>query len=473
MGADPATLTRTTKAPDWSAPWRSWLDAAIGSEIERLRGRYELSLDEFRGLYVSDEQVDQLLSARDPSTVVHAPSFPTLQRETPLSRLAGEFGLSPLEAGVVFVALAPELDQKYETLFAYLSDDVTRRYATIHLCRRLTGVSDERTDLGSPLFADGPLAAAIEAGRLACVALTGGPGDEALATARALAAHGGRALLEVGIEEGIERLRDVLLAARLHGAWVYVRLGVVEPSIPSAVTFVRTAADTPVPTLFAVPPGGSWHGLLDGTDHEVLALERPDATGRLALWRRTLQEQGVRAKDADLNALAHLFSMYPGQIRRAAASAGRLLPEPEADLVTLRACARRECTTALDQLADRVPLIHAWPDLVLPTPTLRRLQEFSSAVRSRDRVFREWSFLRPAGGAASLRALFSGASGTGKTLSAAVVAHDLGLDLFRIDLSAVVSKYIGETEKNLERIFRAAEGSNAILLFDEADALFG
>ncbi len=521
MGADPATLTRTTKAPDWSAPWRSWLDAAIGSEIERLRGRYELSLDEFRGLYVSDEQVDQLLSARDPSTVVHAPSFPTLQRETPLSRLAGEFGLSPLEAGVVFVALAPELDQKYETLFAYLSDDVTRRYATIHLCRRLTGVSDERTDLGSPLFADGPLeavhpsasaawrsaavvlrdparrfllsaeeesvpglaeplsvdenriAAAIEAGRLACVALTGGPGDEALATARALAAHGGRALLEVGIEEGIERLRDVLLAARLHGAWVYVRLGVVEPSIPSAVTFVRTAADTPVPTLFAVPPGGSWHGLLDGTDHEVLALERPDATGRLALWRRTLQEQGVRAKDADLNALAHLFSMYPGQIRRAAASAGRLLPEPEADLVTLRACARRECTTALDQLADRVPLIHAWPDLVLPTPTLRRLQEFSSAVRSRDRVFREWSFLRPAGGAASLRALFSGASGTGKTLSAAVVAHDLGLDLFRIDLAAVVSKYIGETEKNLERIFRAAEGSNAILLFDEADALFG
>ncbi len=523
MGAYPATLTRvrTMEAPAWSAPWRSWLDAAIGSEIDRLRGRYELSLDEFRGLYVSDEQVDQLLAARGSSTVLRAPSIPALGRDTPLGRLASEFGLSPPEAGAVFVALAPELDHKYEILFAYLSDDVTRRCATVDLCRRLADVSPNRTDLGSPLFADGPLeavrlgasaawrsaavalrdparrfllgaedmsvpgvaeplsveenriATAIEAGRLACVALAGGPGDEALATARALAAHGGRSLLEVGIDEGVERLREVLLTARLHGACVYVRLNLIEPSFSSAVTFVRIAADAPVPTLFAVPPGGSWHGLLEGTDHEVLALERPDANGRLALWRRTLHEQGVRALDGDLNGLAHLFSMYPGQIRRAAASAGRMLAERDADLVTLSACARRECTTALDQLADRVPLVHAWPDLVLPAPTLRRLQEFASAVRCRDKVFREWSFLRPAGGTASLRALFSGASGTGKTLSAAVVAHDLGLDLFRIDLSAVVSKYIGETEKNLERIFRAAEGSNAILLFDEADALFG
>ena len=110
---------------------------------------------------------------------------------------------------------------------------------------------------------------------------------------------------------------------------------------------------------------------------------------------------------------------------------------------------------------------------MLPDPTLRRLHEFAAAIRSREQVFRSWAFVRAAGGSASLRAMFSGASGTGKTMSAAVVARELGLDLFRIDLSAVVSKYIGETEKNLERIFKAAEGSNAILFFDEADALFG
>jgi SpoVK/Ycf46/Vps4 family AAA+-type ATPase len=127
----------------------------------------------------------------------------------------------------------------------------------------------------------------------------------------------------------------------------------------------------------------------------------------------------------------------------------------------------------VENLADRVALVHAWNDLVLPAPTLRRLKEFAGAIRNRDKVFRDWSFLRPAGGTPSLRALFSGMSGTGKTMSAAVIARDLGVDLYRIDLSAVVSKYIGETEKNLERIFHSAEGSNGILFFDEADALFG
>jgi SpoVK/Ycf46/Vps4 family AAA+-type ATPase len=104
---------------------------------------------------------------------------------------------------------------------------------------------------------------------------------------------------------------------------------------------------------------------------------------------------------------------------------------------------------------------------------LRRLREFAAAIRAREQVFRGWAFVRGSGGSTSLRALFAGASGTGKTMSAAVIARAIGLDLFRIDLSAVVSKYIGETEKNLERIFQAAEGSNAILFFDEADALFG
>ena len=524
MGADPGTVTRpgTADSPAWCAPWRSWLDATIDREISRLRTRYELSLDEFRGLYVSDEQVDRLLAARDLDTVADAPRAATAGPETPLGRLRDEFDLTPSEVAAVFVVLAPELDTKYETLFAYLNDDVTRRCATVDLCRRFVGASDGEMDLGSPLFGDGLLdavrarpasswrsscvvvrdplrrfllgrdmrrapaspepvgvdvdriAAAIRSGRLTCVALVGGPAEEARASARAIAAQAGRALVEVG-DGNVDRWRDPLLEARLGGACVYLHLPleVPEPAAPSVLAFLRAAAHAPLVTLFGVPNPLAWRALFEGTDHEVLKLSPPGASEREGLWGRTLRQQGVRAADDDVTAVAHVFSLYPEQIRRAGVRAGRACTDGAADLAALTASARRECTTGLDELAARVAPVHVWSDLLLPGPTLRRLREFASAIRCRDKVFREWSFLRPAGGTPSLRALFSGVSGTGKTMSAAVVARDLGLDLFRIDLSAVVSKYIGETEKNLERIFTAAEGSNAILFFDEADALFG
>jgi hypothetical protein len=135
--------------------------------------------------------------------------------------------------------------------------------------------------------------------------------------------------------------------------------------------------------------------------------------------------------------------------------------------------ARARASHALATLAQRVELAHTWDDLVLPAATMARLRELSSAVSRREQVFGDWGFRRSSGGYSSLRMLFTGESGTGKTMSAAVVAHEAGLELFQVDVSAVVSKYIGETEKNLERIFRAAEGSDALLFFDEADALFG
>jgi SpoVK/Ycf46/Vps4 family AAA+-type ATPase len=127
----------------------------------------------------------------------------------------------------------------------------------------------------------------------------------------------------------------------------------------------------------------------------------------------------------------------------------------------------------LATLAQPVRLSYTWDDLVLPAPTTARLRELASALAARDKVFDEWGFRRLSGGYSSVRVLFSGASGTGKTMSAAVIAREVGLELFQVDVSAVVSKYIGDTEKNLERIFRAAEGSDVLLLFDEADALFG
>jgi SpoVK/Ycf46/Vps4 family AAA+-type ATPase len=135
--------------------------------------------------------------------------------------------------------------------------------------------------------------------------------------------------------------------------------------------------------------------------------------------------------------------------------------------------ARRHSSQSLSQLTTRVIKPHTWEHLVLPDTTLRRVREVASAIRQRDRVFHGWRMAERTGHGNGLMILFAGASGTGKTMTAAVIANGLGLELYRIDLASVVSKYIGETEKNLDRIFEAARRSNGILLFDEADALLG
>jgi SpoVK/Ycf46/Vps4 family AAA+-type ATPase len=135
--------------------------------------------------------------------------------------------------------------------------------------------------------------------------------------------------------------------------------------------------------------------------------------------------------------------------------------------------ARRASSTRIGELATRLEPAYAWQDLVLPARQLEVLRSISSYLRHRDLVLSEWGYEQAVARDQGLKVLFAGESGTGKTMAGQVITHDLGLELFRIDLATVVSKYIGETEKNLDRIFRAATGSNAILFFDEADALFG
>jgi hypothetical protein len=515
MGSDPTALTLRSNAlePDWKTGWLSWLDSVIRVEIDRLRIRYELSLDEFRGLYISNEQVDRLLAVRSAEFASDRPSLPQSELDSPIARVADEFDLPPVEIAATFISVAPEIDGRYETLFAYLNDDVTQKFATVDLCRRLTGTGPECLDADARVFAEGLLdavrqgdaaawrsagvvarepvrrfllgnrevpiaepramraaerraAIALGSGELTCVALAGAPQHDALATARTLAAGAGHGLLEMGPDDNGERARDDLLTARLQLDWPYLSLHHVEEWGPSLCTTVRRVAQAAVPTLLGVGRDGAWRRHLHGIDYEVLELDPPDRAERVALWTSSLRDQGVQASADDVREVAALFSLYPEQIRHAARHAAR-------QGASLTEQARRQCASDVEDLAGRVALVHEWTDLILPAPTLRRLKEFAGAIRNRDKVFRDWSFLRAAGGTPSLRALFSGISGTGKTMSAAVIARDLGVDLFRIDLSAVVSKYIGETEKNLERIFRSAEGSNAILFFDEADALFG
>src|SRR5208337_2796300 len=128
---------------------------------------------------------------------------------------------------------------------------------------------------------------------------------------------------------------------------------------------------------------------------------------------------------------------------------------------------------ALDLLAQRIQPRAGWHDIVLPEPSLETLRAIAAQVQQQGKVLERWGFSAQTSRGLGISALFHGPSGTGKTLAAEVLAHHLGLDLWRVDLSQMVSKYIGETEKNLRAIFDDAENTGSILLFDEADALFG
>ncbi len=185
---------------------------------------------------------------------------------------------------------------------------------------------------------------------------------------------------------------------------------------------------------------------------------------------------GVATGDVQELALAvAAHRLDAGQLRRAADVAVRtaVLAGRPVRPDDVRAAVRAQNGAGLDRLARRVEPGVGWDDLVLPPTTHRRLRELALRARHREQVLGQWG-MRPGGGRGrGVIALFAGESGTGKTMSAEVVAADLGMDLYVVDLSTVVDKYIGETEKNLERIFTEASAVNAVLLFDEADAIFG
>jgi SpoVK/Ycf46/Vps4 family AAA+-type ATPase len=202
----------------------------------------------------------------------------------------------------------------------------------------------------------------------------------------------------------------------------------------------------------------------------------PDFAGRRALWEDSLKEAGLGADDATLVALADRFQFTPGQIRAASMTAhnrrrldGQDMPEREA----LFAAAREESRSNLGALATRIEARYQWDDIVLPADQKAQLLEVCNQAENRYLVYGDWGFGKKLSGGKGLNVLFHGPPGTGKTMAAEVIARRLLLDLYKIDLSQVVSKYIGDTEKNLNRVFCEAAASNAILFFDEADALFG
>jgi hypothetical protein len=202
---------------------------------------------------------------------------------------------------------------------------------------------------------------------------------------------------------------------------------------------------------------------------------KPPSNEQREVWRAALGPARI-VPDGFVDKLISQFDLdVRGILAAAAEGLAGLDGDPGAAEVTARVWEACRATTRprMEDLAQRIVPVASWEDLVLPDRQIETLREIAAHVRWRVVVYERWGFAAKSSRGLGIAALFCGPTGTGKTMAAEVLAGELGLDLYRIDLSSVVSKYIGETEKNLRRLFDAAEGTSAILLFDEADAVFG
>ncbi|RDG33050.1 ATP-binding protein [Streptomyces corynorhini] len=265
-----------------------------------------------------------------------------------------------------------------------------------------------------------------------------------------------------------ERLpyRELLREARLTGRAIVVT---ALPERPEEL--IRALAVDDVPVLFADPRPYDPQWCDSGRDPIVLDAPRQRA-GDLDAWRAAL---GPGEPAFDLAPVVAAYRLGPGGIDRASRAAldRAVFDGAELSAGHLRLAARQQSASGLERHARRIRPDVGWQDLVLPEGPLGQLRELVLRAQHRDRVLGDWRLSAGGGRGRGVVGLFAGDSGTGKTLSAEVVAGELGLDLYVVQLPSIVDKYVGETEKNLERIFTEADRTDAVLLFDEADAVFG
>jgi hypothetical protein len=288
-----------------------------------------------------------------------------------------------------------------------------------------------------------------------------------------------KVLAESTIETALDQLYPAVRDARMLGALLSIENFDVFIDhdgclIPAAFTALHLTGYT---VLINSKQPFRLSDEMPGNDYPLMHifLDGLTTTERADLWSAMLDGVSDQPMQETIQTLAGQFKLTTGQIVASASTAmsfalqaGRSLESDD-----LFEAARFHSGHHLAGLAHKIEPRYSWEDLVLPETPINMLHEMVSMVKSRPRVLEEWGLGRKLTSSMGISSLFTGSPGTGKTLAAQIIAHELGIDLFRIDLSTVVSKYIGETEKNLERIFNEAQASNAILFFDEADAIFG
>ncbi len=564
------------------------IDLLIRAQIWRARQVQEGG-GAFQGLYISEKEIDALLAqpvglprwATAPTALSLAEVRAALDRQAAdidrrkaesaqrdimlrLDALSCLFQLTRFDIDTLLICIAPELDLRYERLYAYLQDDVTKKRPSVDLVLNLLCPSFEtklaarqrfmpdaplrqyhllhlfedpshhqppllsqyvRADaqvvnylLGSDTLdarllpyaeytvpqtpiADLHLPADIKQ-RLAqliqgksthhkgLIFYFQGPyGVGKQTTAEALCRELGIGLLAVDGERllnGEEAAFGTVmrLAARealLHNAalyWAGFDAVLADDKAAARKALVQELESRQGVTFLAGDTAWEPVDALHDATFVRIEFPRPTYAERLQLWEISLHSATPREADVDLRALANKFRFSGGQIRDAAATARNLARwrDPEHGQMTMAdlygAC-RLQSNRKLAALAHKITPHYTWADIVLPRDRMQQLREICHCVKYRAQVYEVWGFDRKLSLGKGLNVLFAGPSGTGKTMAAEIIAGELGLDLYKIDLSTVVSKYIGETEKNLARIFAEAETSNAILFFDEADALFG
>ncbi|MBI5879528.1 MAG: ATP-binding protein [Chloroflexi bacterium] len=557
-----------------SAEYRR-IDLLIQRQVRRLQIAGYDPAETFRGLFVTDEKAEQLAARSFAANWSHSVQLPEgedhafeqslaeatndieshlLQADTDgrvlrLVHLAEVLGLDRFDLDTLLIAMAPAFDTRYERLYGFLQDDVTRRRAGVSLVLDATcGPDDDRlaylarfTD-DHPLFRHKVLTRVVEPpattapmlgqslvpdesvvgwvlghyhpgpalGALAEVQwCEHAPLDELLAddtlplinaalaeqtviafsgpdrarqdaSARLFAVGRGQPLLRVDLAGAgetpvLDLVRTTLRDAALLAA-VPVFIGwdsTFSDGHPRA-DILNELARFPAAVILCSHAAWQARGVERDRHWIWLDFPLPDYPHRRALWTHTLDHIAPGA-GLDTAGLAGQFNLTAGQIRDAVMSAHDIATQRRSPLTMddLFASARMHSSPGLTGQARKIRPRFTWSDIVLPDEQSAVLREIIATVRGRPQVLGEWGLGRKLTASEGVAVLFAGPPGTGKTMAAEVIASELGLDLYKIELSSLVSKYIGETEKNLERIFIEAETSNAILFFDEADAIFG
>ena len=554
----------------------AYIDLRIRWAVVRARLHGLNPDDEFRGLYISEEQVDALLGGELGNNLWPSPNgnmpelaqWPTIIERarqdwlssisagkvssSPLSRFIQEFELTAEELDILLLVLAPELEPRYERLFAYLQDDVTKKRPTINLILDLlTDCFQEKVTLQG-LFSDAQTlirerllihftdnnqyesnllaqyirpavsvrscllgqknidaelnnianlietSKPVEASELAHLPLAqaanmlphnpllgfiGSYGTGKWKMAYYLASEAGRPLLHVrmgylarsnmGLSDGMKLIqRD----GRLHQAILYLDQWdkLLEENQPDA-DLMKALLNYPYPVITAGEQAWQPRYRIRKRPVFQLTFDVPVYEERLRIWQHYLYQLAfIESETIDCTALATHFRLTPGQIRDVVITARDLALWQQEGLEAshLLAASRIHSNQKLSTLATKIIPHYTWEDIVLPHDSLAQLHEMINTMKKQAVVYNNWGFNKKLAIGKGLKALFAGEPGTGKTMSADILACDLGLDLYKIDLSTVVDKYIGETEKNIGCIFDEAATSNAILFFDEADSLF-